>query len=499
MAIAMITEATYPHSQGGVSVWCDQTIRGLSEHRFHVVALCANEAAPFAWEPPGNVTQVTPIGLWDAVRAPKASPSEILRFRSAFAAFLAAVFENGDPAGFIAALRELFDLAQEGWLAAALHTATAVDDLLGHLSDAPKRDGETEAPRANVAEALEILSLLTHFLRPLSLPPVEAELCHSVSNGLGVLVALGAKWTYGTPFLLTEHGLYLRERFLEYTPGKTSLATHAFFPKFMSRLVRAGYEIADSIAPGSLYNRTWEMASGADVERIRPIYNGIDPEEFPAPPPEPESPTMVWLGRIDPLKDVHTLIRSFAAVVAALPGARLRLFGGVPAGNEEYAQLCHELVTELDLSSSVTFEGRVDSVARAYGTGHLVLNTSISEGFPYAVLEAMASGRCVVATDVGGVEEAIGNAGVLVPPRDPKAVADACLSLLADDERRRALGAAGRERVRGLFTVEQSNDAYRELYEQLCPPEASPRDAATPCSSAHTPIASRIGEYECAS
>ncbi len=70
--------------------------------------------------------------------------------------------------------------------------------------------------------------------------------------------------------------------------------------------------------------------------------------------------------------------------------------------------------------------------------------TSISEGFPYVVIEAMASGLPVVATDVGGVAEAVGEAGVLVPPRDSAAVAAACVRLLAHPDERRALGAAAR-------------------------------------------------------
>jgi glycosyltransferase involved in cell wall biosynthesis len=125
----------------------------------------------------------------------------------------------------------------------------------------------------------------------------------------------------------------------------------------------------------------------------------------------------------------------------------------------------------------------------------LVLNTSISEGFPYAVIEAMASGRCVVATDVGGVEEAVGDAGVLVAPLSPEAVAAACVDLLGNDERRHALGAAARERVRSMFTVQQSNDAYRQLYDELLVPTMGSGAESPPLFSAGE--ASR--EYERAS
>jgi len=93
--------------------------------------------------------------------------------------------------------------------------------------------------------------------------------------------------------------------------------------------------------------------------------------------------------------------------------------------------------------------------------------TSISEGLPYTVLEAMATGRPVVATDVGGVGEAIGDAGLLVPPRNPSAVADACVHLLTDADERRALGKAARSRVVNLFTAKASFDTYRRLYKDV--------------------------------
>jgi glycosyltransferase involved in cell wall biosynthesis len=481
--VALITEATYPHSYGGVSVWCDQTIRGIEERSFNVVALCATTATKPVWDFPSNVGESTTFGIWDLEKHAKVSPQRLAAVRAAFDRFLHAVLVSSDVTAFLSSLREFFEFAQDGTLGSALLTPDIVDDLLCRLAATPLRAGATPAAAPTVADGLEILTLLEHLLRPLAVPPPDAALCHSVANGLGVLVALGAKWTHNTPFLMTEHGLYLRERFLEYAPGATSHAAHVFFPKFMNQLIRAGYATADLIAPGSLYNRRWEIASGAAADRIRPIYNGIDPDSFPPPPAEPAAPTLVWLGRIDPLKDVKTLIRGFDVVRKQRPDARLRLFGGVPAGNEEYARDCHELVTELNLDDLVTFEGRVESVADAYTSGHLVLSSSISEGFPYAVLEAMASGRCVVATDVGGVEEAIGDAGVLVPPRHPEALGAACLMLLADDDRRRRLGLAGRERVRSLFTVEQSNRAYAALYDELDPRVVTPPDVPTALDS----------------
>jgi hypothetical protein len=94
----------------------------------------------------------------------------------------------------------------------------------------------------------------------------------------------------------------------------------------------------------------------------------------------------------------------------------------------------------------------------------VVVLCSISEGFPYTLIEAMTCGRPCVATDVGGVTEAIGDTGLVVPPRRPAELAAACLELLRDDERRHRLGAAARQRSLEYFTVDRAVGAFDEIY-----------------------------------
>ena len=170
--------------------------------------------------------------------------------------------------------------------------------------------------------------------------------------------------------------------------------------RFFKRLVEATYVMADRIAPVSHYCQLWELKSGATSSQIRPVYNGIDPDTFAYDPDEPAEPTLVYVGRIDPLKDIETLLRAFALVRQAVPGARLRMFG--PRESAAYGRRCDALLDELGLTGAAVFEGPVAARAEAYRAGQVVLLTSISEGFPFAVLEAMACGRPVVATRCRG-------------------------------------------------------------------------------------------------
>jgi len=368
---------------------------------------------------------------------------------------------------FLSVLEALYGYARDG---GDLAGALIANESLSQLMDTwywNRTDG------INLADAITAGDLMGHMLRPLSGPPLRTDLTHVAMNGLSMLVGMAAKWSHGTPIVLSEHGVYLRERYLQYVNEPVSHAVRVLLLSFFRRLAGAAYVAADRIAPHSSYNRRWQLHNGADPDRIRVMYNGVDPDDFPLAESDPAVPTLVFMGRVDPLKDLHTLIRAFAIIRDKIPEARLRIFGGVPAGNETYHQSCLALIDELELQDGAVFEGRVSTPVDAYHAGSVVALTSISEGFPYTVVEAMACGRPVVCTNVGGVAEAVADAGFIVPPRDHVATADAAIRLLRDAPLRRRLGAIARGRVLERFTLRQSLDDYRSVYTELLPGAAA--------------------------
>jgi glycosyltransferase involved in cell wall biosynthesis len=292
------------------------------------------------------------------------------------------------------------------------------------------------------------------------------DICHAVAAGLPLLVALAAKWRADIPYLLTEHGIYLRERYLE-LGGAVPAPVKAVLLRFYRALCRLGYAEAALVSSVSRFNQRWELRNGAHPARLLVVPNGVAPDAYAALDTEPTEPTIVWVGRVDPLKDLHTLIRAFDRVRRQIPRARLRLTGPVPPTGAAYAQGCRRLVEELDLTGSVEFTGPVASSRQAYATGSVVALSSISEGMPYTVIEAMMCGRATVSTDVGGVSETVGAAGLVVPPGDPEAFADACVTVLRDTDRRRAMAAAARQRALALFTLDQMLAAYEDLYQDV--------------------------------
>jgi glycosyltransferase involved in cell wall biosynthesis len=480
--IALVSEGTYPYAMGGVSIWCEQLIRGIPDYRWEVVALTVDGTEKSVFAPPDNLDRVHSVPLWGDRPGRHSAARPGARFTDPYRMFLRALVtpleNNGSEqaaAGrglFLLALRGLYEYAADGGdLGAAIMSNEAVAMMLDVWHELRV---EQTGPAPSLADAVHAAWLLEHMLRPLSAPVIEADIVHCSMNGLAVLVAMTAKWRHGTPTVMSEHGIYLRERYIAYLHDDAPHAVRVLVLSFFRSLAGAAYLTADVLAPHSAYNRRWQLHNGADPERMWTMYNGVEPADFPAAESEPDVPTIAFMGRVDPLKDLHTLIRAFALVRAEIPAARLRIFGGTPAVNRSYHESCERLVTELGLDGAAVLEGRIGNAVDAYHAGSIVALTSISEGFPYTVVEAMACGRPTVCTNVGGVAEAVGDTGIVVAPRDHAAVAEACVKLLRDDELRQALGVAARARVLEHFTLSQSLQMYRNVYEGLARPVRAP-------------------------
>lgn len=463
--VTLLTEGTYPHVHGGVSTWCDQLVRGMPEVRFQVISLTATGQEPVEWELPPNITSHRAFPLWGATAGTRRLDRRARRaFADTYERFLRTLLLPGPQPEFGVALYELAALARAGRLTSALGSEAA----LRVLTEVWTRPGTpTAAARPSLYDALTATELLEHLLRPLAIRVPTGGTAHAVSGGLATLPALAARHFDQVPFLLTEHGIYQRERYLGHRGASLGAPVKTLLLGFYRQLAAEAYRAAQLVTPCNQYNRRWEERGGTPAERIRTVYNGVDPSAFPLAGPEPQIPTLTWAGRIDPIKDLETLIRAYALLRRDFPTLRLRLYGGVPAGCEEYREELEKLAAGLGVCDGITFEGRIEQVSRAYAAGSVVVLSSISEAFPFSLIEAMSCGRATVSTDVGGVREAVGDTGEVVPPRDPAAMAEATARLLRDPGRRAELGRRARQRVVSQFTLRAAVDAFRRIYREL--------------------------------
>ncbi len=177
---------------------------------------------------------------------------------------------------------------------------------------------------------------------------------------------------------------------------------------------------------------------------------------------------IVCSGRIEPSKGQIYLIDACGQLKQRHLPFRLLLAGD--AANEAYTAACLRKASELGIKEQVELLGHVDNVAELLLRADLFVLPSVSgEAFSRAIIEAMAMGRPVVATDVGGAKEAIedGVSGFVVPPCDPAALAERILILARDEELRLGLGAAARKRVEERFTIERNIQSTERIYAEL--------------------------------
>ncbi|MBM9619494.1 DUF3492 domain-containing protein [Streptomyces zhihengii] len=497
MRIGMLTEGGCPYAPGESGLWCDRLVRGLAQHEFDVYAMSGSAGQEERGTPalPPHVRLARTAALWaPADDGVSLGRRERRRFAEHFATLARGVCTGGD--GFAEGLDGLAVLARDhGGLPAALRSEVA----LRALESACRAPGAHRALQAvAVPDLLEAADRLERALRPLSLDWYEddglasADLCHAASGGPAALAGLLAKRFCGVPLLVTEYGVHLRARYLEGREDRLSAPVRALLGSFHGLLAREIYARADVLTPGNTHARRWQEQCGADRAKLRTVYPGMTADAFTAVGESGDGEdagaagdghTLVWVGRVEPAKDLVGLLHAFAEIRREEPGARLRLFTA-PARDEESAgQLAHCRALAAQLfpdeaadahavgDSPVSFDEiggpEAPSPADAYAAGGVVVLSSVVEGFPLSLVEAMFCGRATVSTDVGAVVEVIGGTGLVVPPRNPRALADACLALLRDPERRARLGAAARARALELFTVEQNVAAFHGIYLEL--------------------------------
>lgn len=392
----------------------------------------------------------------------------------------------------------------------------------------------------------------------------SVDLCHAASGGAAALPGLIAKHFYGVPLLVTEYGVQLRARYIAAGDAELSAPVRALLAAFHGRLAAEVYRQAAVITPGNAHARRWQERCGADRAKLRTIHPGMDAGHF-AEVGEREGPgdpdTLVWVGRIDPSKDLISLLHAFAEIRKEEPKARLRIVGVPEAGSVPgagagagagfvdgggwpadgfvstrasgghgsggadasdlaadreaalYLGHCKALAAQLFPDEAegihavgenpVSFEElgspEAPDLADVYGSCGVVVLSSVVEGFPISLVEAMFCGRATVSTDAGAVVEVIGGTGLVVPPRNPRALAEACVALLRDPARRERLGAAARARALELFTAEQNIAAFHSIYLEIvsrCPVRREVvDDAGAPLPFAYPPEAHVPGRW----
>jgi polysaccharide biosynthesis protein PelF len=500
--VCVVVEGTYPYTSGGVSSWIHALVRGLPTVRFvvaHVGAEAGVRAEP-RYAPPPNVVELVDLHC-RAARAQGIDPAALRRAARAASRRHA---RSRRPSRVLAALRRMLF---EDEVDAALLADLAAGDLTVEefLHGQPAFDLTLEASD-RLAPAGSFLHFFWHFrsmhlplVRLVSAPPPSAAVYHALCTGYaGALAAVWSQRT-GRPLLLTEHGIYTRERNLELSRSlwlreqdrgapaaggeaepdeATAAALRTVWLRHFRALARLAYARASRIISLSETGRSLQIAEGAEPGRTLIVPNGVDTFRLGSLAtrtrlrPEGGGPVRVgFVGRVVPIKDVVTFIR---ACDLALRETRLdvRIVGPLDE-DPAYVRRCRRLVADLGRARTIRFVGP-QPIESIYATLDLLVLTSFSEGQPLVILEAGAAGIPVVSTGVGACREMIegrgdadrrlGPGGVVTRLADSAATAAAIVLLARDPDLRRRMGAAGRRRVATFYSRDDCFARYASLY-----------------------------------
>ncbi len=486
--VCMILEGTYPYVSGGVSSWVHDLILHQPRLRFHLVCITPPgfDGVP-CYPLPDNVVgmQSTQLGQ---IRSGRSIFKRIGHGDKAFFELLRPHIELflAQKAGRkeFRDLVELFGSFRDKLDYKSLMNSKASWNLLVELY-------EKSMPEISFLDFFwSWRALVGGLFSTLMLDVPDAKCVHTICTGYAGLLMARAKAEKGTPCILTEHGIYTTERRFEIAfadwltdqkafsmsvnKSKANYELRDLWTDFFIQYGRICYESADVIISLFDDNRKIQIAGGAPPERCRVIPNGIDLKRFGSIVPVPtEKPTIAFIGRIVPIKDVKTFLRAVALLAKNIPDFKAYVIGGYEEDPEYYAE-CLEIIEEERLPEIIELTGKAD-VTRYLPKIDVVVLSSISEAQPLVILEAGAAGIPAVATNVGsckeiiegGAGDAFGPGGIVVPLSSPSAIADALTKLLLDDKFRDSCAKAMKRRVEKYYAAEDQHKAYRELYEEM--------------------------------
>lgn len=484
--VLLVNWDSYPNvMSGGVYSWEKTLVESMPDYEFTVINLLSNPNVNGRFTVPPHVKQVIDMPMFGSNRyeefyTKKSRPllNKIARtkdriiiqqFIPLYKEFLANIFSNDCvPTQLSKIVYQLHKFLSVYDSKKCLEHTLAWETFLEQL------EHDSLFREMTMREALTAFEIIQRNLQILSLEVPNVDLAHCSLAWFPAMIAVSAKIEYGCPIIITEHGVAFRELLLYYNAYLRDEPSNIFWKLYSANVVRTVYSMADVIAPVCYANAKWEENLGVELSKIKVIYNGVDTTKFrPIDVKRQDTrPTVACIGRVDIFKDIVNLIQSIRYVKDQIPDIQCLICGA--STDLEYSLRCVNMVSTLGLQDNIRFMGKVKDPEMAYNAADAIVISSITEGFPFAIIEAMACGKGIVATDVGGIKEALEECGLLVRSSHPQELANAIIKLLRDEKLRSRLGSAALERVQKAFRIEQSLEQYREQYERLTAQQGQP-------------------------
>ena len=490
--ILLLLEGTYPYVRGGVSSWIHQIIEGLPHYNFELVFLggSSEHYGEIQYTLPKNVTKLHVHYLIEPTES-TIKATHGLKYKTELFEFwqqLQNYFRDSSEPIPANKLRFAFEtLAKKSGINESdfLYSESSWHILANYYQTFCDKSSFIDffwsyrnlySPLFKIAEIAR------------NLPSVK--LIHSVSTGYAGLLGSGASVLTNTPYLLTEHGIYTKERKIdliqaswikdsEHVLGKNLNTEMGFIRRmwisFFEQIGRTTYQQAHKVI--SLYegNRQRQIKDGACPNKTMVIPNGIKTSRFEkalSQRAETIPLTVGLIGRVVPIKDIKTFIRAIKEVQSSIPTIEGWIIGPYEEDPQYYRE-CQLLLNSLGLENNVKFLG-MQNIAEILPKLGLVALTSISEAQPLVLLEAMAAGVPVLASNVGSCREiiegetardkAFGKAGEVVSIASPSETAKQIVTILQNDEKWYQYQSSGLKRVKAFYDESNMFERYDTLY-----------------------------------
>ena len=469
MKICIVAEGCYPYVVGGVSGWINSMICSFPNIEFEILAIISNRegSGKFAYDLPSNVTAVYEAYLDDydfksdhpRFEKKKLSRSEYNALRSVV------MGQNTE-------WNVLFDLFNKKKI--SVDSLLMGEDFLRIVEECYD-EGFSQIVFSDFLWTMRSIYLPLFLMLGTKIP--KADIYHCVATGYAGVLGGMAKHLYGCPLMVSEHGIYTREREEEILKATWVGGVYkSIWIDQFRKMSKLAYDSADIVT--SLYAHAGKLQEqiGCPKNKIVITPNGITVENFENIPLKNEDEKKyIQIGavlRVAPIKDVKTMIQAFSYAKEKVPALKLFIMGPVDE-DPEYVHECYDLVRDLRVKD-VVFTGRINT--REYlGRMDFTILTSISEGQPLTILESFAAHKPVIATDVGDCKglvygeegDEFGDAGIITHIMNTQEISDAIVKLAESEKLRTEMGESGYKRVCEYFRVEYMKDQYKDLYERL--------------------------------
>lgn len=470
MKICLVAEGCYPYVVGGVSSWIHSMIQAFPNIEFSILAIVANRSqrGKFVYELPQNVTQVYEAYLddldWENKKRKKRKKIFKLDERQHNALRSIILNEEVD-------WDTLFEMFQSEKM--------SIDDLLmgPDFLEVVRESYNRRFSQMIFSDFLwTVRSIYLPLFLILKTPIPMADIYHCVATGYAGVLGSMAQKLYGCGLLISEHGIYTREREEELLKASwvASVYKNIWIDQFR-KMSKLAYERADIVTCLFSHAKQLQIGLGCKEDKIAITPNGIDAGRFVNLPGKLSSDNYINIGavlRVTPIKDVKTMLRAFGFAKQKVENLRLWIMG--PCDEDpEYAKECYDLVEKQEISG-VFFTGKID-IRDYLGRMDFTILTSISEGQPLTILESYAAHKPVIATDVGNCRELIygdgdgcGTAGILTHIMNVGEIADAIVEMATSPELRKKMGNCGYRRLMKRYQLHQMQERYEALYKKLC-------------------------------